>query len=184
MTRYHRTQREESRGRRRRVSISDNQLQRVLNRVQAQMYDQQANAMMEGGEEEGLRPPDTLSEKHLNFLNGTDEVPEDLFARLWGLFTRMNQLTNIHNEIEMDRVRTLTRTITRPMQWAGDITFEQERQIVRFVELQIQKSFKQGERRLLASHLQEIRRVEESAERFQTRGGSGAFGGIRGLFGR
>ena len=111
----------------------------------------------------GQMPP-TLTEEHLKFLDGNDEVPERMRHPLWGLFTRHNALTNIPNEIEMNRTRTLVRCCTRVMGWEGSIDLVDTVQVQRYVELQIQKSRGQGERRLLTPWLQEITRKESIVE--------------------
>jgi hypothetical protein len=123
----------------------------------------------EAGETEcmpgGNPMPPTLTEEHLKFLNGNDEVPNRLRIPLWGLFTRHNSLTNIPNEIEMNRTRTLVRCCTRVMGWEGNIDLIDTVQVQRYVELQIQKSRNQGERRLLTPWLQEITRRDEFTDR-------------------
>lgn len=132
-------------------------------------YDGGETEVMPGG---GALPP-TLSEEHLKFLNGNDEVPSRLRIPLWGLFTRHNSLTNIPNEIEMNRTRTLVRCCTRVMGWEGTIDLIDTVQVQRYVELQIQKSRNQGERRLLTPWLQEITRRDE----YRDAGGHGGAGG-------
>jgi len=114
--------------------------------------------------------PPTLTEEHLKFLDGIDEVPTQLSKPLWGLFTRHNALSNIPNEIEMNRTRTLVRCCTRVMGWEGTINLVDTVQVQRFVELQIQKSRGQGERRLLTPWLQEITRKESTIEPKQSGG--------------
>lgn len=115
--------------------------------------------------------PPSLTEEHLKFLDGIDEVPIILSKPLWGLFTRHNALTNIPNEIEMNRTRTLVRCCTRVMGWEGTINLVDTVQVQRFVELQIQKSRNQGERRLLTPWLQEITRKESTIESSSKQGG-------------
>lgn len=127
--------------------------------------------------------PPTLSESHLKFLDGNDEVPAGLRNPLWGLFTRHNQLTNIKSEWDMHRIRTQVRCVTRIMLWNEEITIQEAIMIQRFVELQIQKSFNQGERRLLAPWLQQITKVEEYAERPRNSGGA-LSKGVGFIFGR
>jgi hypothetical protein len=105
-------------------------------------------------------PPPMLSEYSLHFLDGVDEVPPHLRIKLWGLFSRMHQLTNIFSLAELDRCRTITRTVTRPMRWRGDITFLEEMQIQNYVNDMALKSWQQRERKLLAPQLQELTKTE------------------------
>lgn len=126
----------------------------------------------QGGVGGGSYLPPTLSQEHLKFLDGNDEVPNEILKPLWGLFTRHNSLTNIRDPFEMNRIRTQVRAVTRVMMWEGKITLVQMVMIQRYVELQILKSHNQGERRLLTPWLQQITKVEEFAERPSKPGGS------------
>lgn len=114
--------------------------------------------------------PMTLSQEHLEFLDGTDEVPDALRKPLWGLFTRMNQLTYIKNDFELNRIRTQVRAVTRVMMWEGVIDIKQMVMIQRYVELQIQKSQGQSERKLLTPWLQQITRRDEVGDSRQSGG--------------
>lgn len=107
--------------------------------------------------------PPTLTQQQLEFLDLPDEVPDELRERLWGLFTRHAELSNIFDIQELYRARRRVRLICRPMMWhnscigrEGDITFLDRMQIEHFVDLLLRKSYKQQERRLLAPWLQEL----------------------------
>lgn len=167
--------------------MNDRRQQSIVERQQQMMqeeYDEEDMDMIQsgGGQESPYIPP-TLSQEHLKFLDGNDEVPRDLLKPLWGLFTRHNSLTNISTPWDMNRIRTQVRAVTRVMMWEGKITLVQMVMIQRYVELQILKSQHQGERRLLAPWLQQITKVEEYAERpgrpggFLSKGMGFLFGG-------
>ncbi len=125
--------------------------------------------------------PQTLTEQQLKFLDAPDEVPEYLRNRLWGLFSRHSELSNIFEKPELERARRRVRLICRPMMWAnstpgreGDISFLDRMQIEHFVDLMLRKSWMQQERRLLAPWLQEQTLKQE----VKTSHGGGARGGM------
>lgn len=129
--------------------------------------------------------PPTLSQEHLEFLDGIEEVPEELLKPLWGLFTRHNALTNISTPWEMERVRTQVRAVTRTMMWEGTINLKQMVMIQRYVDLQLMKSHRHGERKLLAPWLQQITKIEEYVDKPPQRPAGGFFArGAGFLFGR
>jgi len=115
--------------------------------------------------------PPTLTQQQIEFLDLPDEVPDELRERLWGLFTRHSELSNIFDIQELYRARRRVRLICRPMMWnnscigrEGDITFLDRMQIEHFVDLLLRKSYKQQERRLLAPWLQELTQRAEYNE--------------------
>jgi hypothetical protein len=171
------------------LDARNQQYEQAFAQLEQEAQMQQGMVQQGGGMQMGMvpnvgtgMPPPTMTQEHLNFLDGTDEVPDTLFERMWGLFTRQNQLTNLYNETEMNRIRALVRSVTRPMGWRGDLTLEESQMTKHFVELQIHKSFKQGERRLLVSSYMETKHSEEVMAQQQQRSGFGAK--IAGLFGR
>lgn len=129
--------------------------------------------------------PQTLSQEHLEFLDGIDEVPDRIKEKFWGLFTRMNALSYIPNEFEMHRARVFIRATIRPMLWKGEITSEEMMQIQRYIELMIQKSRNQSERRLLAPWLQEMIQIQKSESSDNSGRNNGLLrgGGLRYLMG-
>lgn len=134
--------------------------------------------------------PPSVTQQHLEFLDSPDEVPEQLRERLWGLFTRHAELSNIFNETELTRARRRVRLICRPMMWAnsspgqeGDITFLDRMQIEHFVDLLLRKSYKQQERRLLAPWLQEQTLRAEGTESNRQRPQGMIGRGLNAIFG-
>lgn len=127
--------------------------------------------------------PPTLSQEHLEYLDGIDEIPESLRVRFWGLFTRHNQFTHLPNEFEIHRARVFIRATMRPMVWRGEITFDEYMMVQRFVELQIQKSRGQSERRLLAPWLQEMIQIQRNDSSSDNKRGLGP-GAFAALFRR
>jgi hypothetical protein len=127
--------------------------------------------------------PQTLSQEHLEFLDGIDEVPDRIKEKFWGLFTRMNALTFIPNEFEMHRARVYIRATIRPMMWKGELTHDEVMQIKRYIEMMIQKSRNQSERRLLAPWLQEMIQIQKTDNYKNERPGLLRGGGLRFLMG-
>lgn len=134
--------------------------------------------------------PPSVTEQQLKFLDLPDDVPEHLTQRLWGLFTRHTELSNIFNESELGRARRRVRLICRPMMWEnstakeeGDITFLDRMQIEHYVDLLLRKSFRQQERRLLAPWLQEQTTRAENLEGGRYNRGGSVGRGIGAIFG-
>ena len=134
--------------------------------------------------------PPSITEQQLRFLDLPDEVPEHMQKRLWGLFSRHSELSNIFNEGELTRARRRVRLICRPMMWEnstlreeGDITFLERMQIEHFVDLLLRKSYKQQERRLLAPWLQEVTSRAENVESNRNRPGGTISRGLSAIFG-
>jgi hypothetical protein len=113
---------------------------------------------MIGGSQSGLPP--TLSQEYLQFVDGTDEIPEWFRKKYWGIITRMNQLTQIKDERELSRVEASIRAMIRPFVWKNNITSEEMFMIQHYTKTQILKAFRGTERRLIAPQLQEITRHE------------------------
>lgn len=134
--------------------------------------------------------PPSITEQQLKFLDAPDEVPLHLRERLWALFTRHSELSNIFDMGELQRARRRVRLICRPMMWEnssqkreGDISFLDRMQIEHFVDLMLRKSFKQQERRLLAPWLQEITQRADMAEQNQGRSHGVVGRGLNAIFG-
>jgi hypothetical protein len=109
--------------------------------------------------------PPTLSQEYLNFVDGTDEVPEWIKKKYWGIITRMNQLTQIKDEYELSRVEASIRAMIRPFIWkTKNVTSEEMFMIQHYTKTQILKAVGGKERRLIAPHLQEITRKEEYSD--------------------
>jgi hypothetical protein len=113
---------------------------------------------MIGGSQSGLPP--TLSQEYLQFVDGTDEIPDWFRKKYWGIITRMNQLTQIKDERELSRVEASIRAMIRPFVWKNNITSEEMFMIQHYTKTQILKAFRGTERRLIAPQLQEITRHE------------------------
>ncbi len=132
--------------------------------------------------------PPTLSQEYLQFVDGTDEIPEWFRKKYWGILTRMNQFTQIRNEFEQEKMEASMRAMLRPFQWHNKIPSEDYFMIQHFGKIQMLKAFKGIERRLVAPQLSEITRREEYSDNtvinknVQTPGG--VRGAISGVFGR
>ena len=113
---------------------------------------------MIGGSQSGLPP--TLSQEYLQFVDGTDEIPEWFKKKYWGIITRMNQLTQIKDERELARMEASIRAMIRPFVWKNNITSEEMFMIQHYTKTQVLKAFRGTERRLIAPQLQEITRHE------------------------
>jgi hypothetical protein len=117
-----------------------------------------AMPQMIGGSQSGLPP--TLSQEYLQFVDGTDEVPEWIKKKYWGIITRMNQLTQIKDERELARVEASIRAMIRPFVWKTKVTSEEMFMIQHYTKTQVLKAYRGVERRLIAPQLQEITRHE------------------------
>jgi len=112
---------------------------------------------MIGGSQSGFP---TLSQEYLHFVDGTDEVPEWIKKKYWGIITRMNQLTQIGSEKELARVEASIRAMIRPFIWKTKVSSEEMFMIQHYTKTQVLKAFRGTERRLIAPQLQEITRNE------------------------
>lgn len=108
--------------------------------------------------------PPTLSQEYLQFVDGTDEVPEWIKKKYWGIITRMNQLTQIKDERELARVEASIRAMIRPFVWKTKVTSEEMFMIQHYTKTQVLKALGGKERRLIAPHLSEITRREEYSD--------------------
>ena len=100
--------------------------------------------------------PATLGQEHLQFVDGIDEVPEWLQAQVWGLITRMNQLTYINDDMDFERLQCGVRAMLRPLQWSRKLKIDDVSQIAYFVSIQLRKSKKGLERRYIVPGYQDI----------------------------
>jgi hypothetical protein len=94
--------------------------------------------------------PATLSQEHLQFVDGIDEVPPWLQATVWALITRMNQLTYIDGDFDFERMMCGVRAMLRPFRWARKISLADMSQIEYFVGVQLRKSKHGLERKFIA----------------------------------
>jgi len=109
--------------------------------------------------------PPTLSQEYLNFVDGTDEVPDWIKRKYWGIITRMNQLTQIKDERELARMEASIRAMIRPFIWkTKNVTSEEMFMIQHYTKTQVLKAFGGKERRLIAPQLTEITRKEEYSD--------------------
>jgi len=104
--------------------------------------------------------PPTLSQEYLQFVDGTDEVPEWIKKKYWGIITRMNQLTQIKDERELSRVEASIRAMIRPFVWKTKVSSEEMFMIQHYTKTQVLKALGGKERRLIAPQLSEITRNE------------------------
>lgn len=100
--------------------------------------------------------PATLGQEHLQFVDGTDEVPEWLQSTVWALTTRMNQLTYIDGDFDFERLMCGVRSMLRPLQWSRKLTINDVSQICYFVSIQLRKSKLGLERKYIVPGYQDI----------------------------
>jgi len=119
-----------------------------------------------------LRPPSaggkseiplTLSQEHLQFVDGIDEVPEWLQEQAWALVTRMNQLTYIDGDFDFERICCGVRSQLRPLVWKRKLTTLDMQSIEYFVGIQLRKSKFGRERTNIAPGFQTIVHQEMGA---------------------
>jgi len=106
--------------------------------------------------------PATLSQEHLQFVDGTDEVPPWLQQTVWALVTRMNQLTYIDGDFDFERMMCGVRAMLRPFRWARKISLGDMSQIEYFVGVQLRKSKHGLERKFIAPGYSSITHQELS----------------------
>jgi len=154
----------------------------LVNRTTRQVLDHFSKAEQQRKEEESGVPP-TLSESHLEFLDGIDEVPQKFLDEHPLLFTRHSQLTQIPDRMHMDKIMAITRATTRLLVFKREVTMSQKTEVDRFVYIQLLKSVKGRERGLLAPGLQEIRREEVISDMASRDAGqrTGLFGRFKGM---
>lgn len=111
-----------------------------------------------GGSTSGMPP--TLSQEYLQFVDGTDEVPDWIRRKYWAIVTRMNQLTQIKDDKELARVEASIRAMIRPFIWKTNVTSEEIFMLQHYTKTQILKARGGIERRLIAPQLQEITKHE------------------------
>ena len=136
----------------------------------------------ERSQEESGVPP-TLTQEHLEFLDGIDEVPVKFVKEHPLLFTRHSQLTQIPDKFVMDKVMAITRATSRLLVFQRKVTMSEKTEIDRYVYIQLLKSVKGRERGLLAPGLQEIRREEVISDMASREAGRnpGLFGRMKGM---
>jgi hypothetical protein len=100
--------------------------------------------------------PLTLSQEHLQFVDGIDEVPAWLQEQAWALVTRMNQLTYIDGDFDFERMMCGVRSQLRPLVWKRKLTTLDMQSIEYFVGVQLRKSKGGRERDKIAPGFQTI----------------------------
>ena len=137
-------------------------LEQVLDDIQSQTSQQQvsiqkpvsAGGVMVGG------MPATLSQEHLQFVDGIDEVPEWLQKTVWALITRMNQLTYIDSDFDFERMMCGVRAQLRPLVMKRKLSLIDMQQIEYFVGVQLRKSKRGLERKYIVPGYQDITHQE------------------------
>lgn len=100
--------------------------------------------------------PLTLSQEHLQFVDGIDEVPLWLQEQAWALVTRMNQLTYIDDGFDFERMMCGVRSQLRPLVWKRKLTTLDMQSIEYYVGVQLRKSKGGRERDKIAPGFQTI----------------------------
>lgn len=106
--------------------------------------------------------PITMTQEHLQFVDGIDEVPEWLRGEVWALVTRMNQLTYIDSDYDFERMLAGVRSQLRPLYWKRKISLLEMQQIEYFVGVQLRKSKLGKERKYIVPGYQDITHSEIS----------------------
>lgn len=114
--------------------------------------------MSAGGSGGGMPP--TLTQEHLQFVDGIDEVPPWLQTTVWALVTRMNQLTYIDSDFDFERMMCGVRSQLRPLVMKRKLSLIDMQQIEYYVGVQLRKSKNGRERRNIVPGYQDITHKE------------------------
>lgn len=117
-----------------------------------------------GGSGVGGIPP-TMTQEHLQFVDGIDEVPAWLRDTVWALITRMNQLTYIDSDFDFERMMCGVRSQLRPLVMKRKLSLIDMQQIEYFVGVQLRKSKKGLERKYIVPGFQDITHREMAESR-------------------
>jgi hypothetical protein len=107
--------------------------------------------------------PATLSQEYLQFVDGIDEVPEWIRAKVWAVITRMNNLTYIDGDFDFERLSHGVRAILRAMMWDDEISLQDMTEIEYYVGVQLRRSKLGKERRYIAPNYSQIVHQESAS---------------------
>lgn len=113
-----------------------------------------AGGMIPGG------APAALTQEHLAFVDGTDEIPERLRTKVWAVITRMNALTYIPDYADFERLQHGVTAILINMSINDEITLKDYQEVAYYVGIQLRKSVKGIERKLISPVYSEIAHQE------------------------
>ena len=123
--------------------------------------------------------PTTLSQEYLQFVMGTDEVPEWMRDKVWALTTRMNNLTIIDGDFDFERMMHGVRAMLRAMHWERQITLLEMNEIEYYVGVQLRRSKGGKQLRYTSPGFQQILHEESTSKESvidERQGGSSAMG--------
>ena len=104
--------------------------------------------------------PAAMSQEYLMFADGTDEIPERLRGKVWGIITRMNQLTYIPDYADFERLQHGVQAILIWMAINDEIALKDYDEIFYYVSIQLRKSVKGIERKLVSPVYSEVAHQE------------------------
>ena len=104
--------------------------------------------------------PAALTQEHLAFVDGTDEIPDRVFARLWGIITRMNSLTYIPDYADFERLQHGVTAVLISVAIEDEVNLKDYQQIAYYVGIQLRKSVKGIERKLISPVYSEVAHQE------------------------
>lgn len=104
--------------------------------------------------------PAALTQEHLAFVDGTDEIPDRLRSKVWAVITRMNALTFIPDYSDFERLQHGVMAILINMAINDEITLKDYQEIAYYVAIQLRKSVRGIERKLISPVYSEIAHQE------------------------
>ena len=97
------------------------------------------------------------------FVDGTDEVPERLQDKAWAIVSRMGQLTYIPDYMDFERLKHGVAAILIWMAVNDEINLSDYQQLDFFNSIQLRKSVRGIERKLISPVYQEVAYQELTA---------------------
>jgi hypothetical protein len=104
--------------------------------------------------------PAAMSQEYLMFVDGTDEIPERLRAKVWAVTSRMNQLTYLPDYDDFERLMHGATAILINMSINDEITLKDYEEITYFIGIQLRKSVKGIERKHVSPVYSEVAHQE------------------------
>ena len=104
--------------------------------------------------------PAAMSQEYLMFVDGTDEIPERLRAKVWAVTTRMNQLTYVPDYADFERVGHGVQAICIGMAINDEINLADYQGIIYYTGMQLRKSVKGIERKHVSPVYSEVAHQE------------------------
>jgi hypothetical protein len=104
--------------------------------------------------------PAGMSQEYCMFVDGTDEIPDRLRGKVWGIITRMNALTYIPDYMDFERLYHGVQAILINMTVNDEITLKDNEEILYYVGIQLRKSVKGIERKLISPVYTEVAHQE------------------------